>query len=115
MAINWNTLPIDISNHFLSLIIDIFFRDIEARGTHHIPKEGPVFFVGAPHANQFLDPLVLNRHSGRRIYYLIAKKSYDKRFIGDIAKLTGSSKFYLILCFIKFKLLLLLFYYSSCC
>ncbi|KAI9293959.1 hypothetical protein K502DRAFT_317659 [Neoconidiobolus thromboides FSU 785] len=90
MPINWNTLPIDLTNGFLSLIIDIFFRDIEARGSHYIPKEGPVFFVAAPHANQFLDPLVLNRHSGRRIYYLIAKKSYDRPLIGDLAKLTGS-------------------------
>lgn len=92
MPIDWEHLGVDLTNGILSGVIDIFFRDIEARGSHHIPETGPVFFVGAPHANQFLDPIVLNRHSGRRISYLIAKKSYDRPFIGHLSKFAGSSK-----------------------
>jgi 1-acyl-sn-glycerol-3-phosphate acyltransferase len=33
-------------------MLDIFFREIRPRGAHRIPKEGPVIFVAAPHANQ---------------------------------------------------------------
>ncbi|KAI0243825.1 Glycerol-3-phosphate/dihydroxyacetone phosphate acyltransferase [Massospora cicadina] len=83
-------LLVDLTNGLLSLVVDIFFRDIEARGSHHIPSAGPVFFVGAPHANQFLDPIVLNRHARRRIAYLIAKKSYDRPLIGHLSKLAGA-------------------------
>lgn len=90
MPIEWEHLKVDITNIILSQIIDIFFRDVEARGSHQIPETGALFFVGAPHANQFLDPVVLNRHSGRRISYLCAKKSYDRPFIGFLSKCAGS-------------------------
>jgi glycerol-3-phosphate O-acyltransferase / dihydroxyacetone phosphate acyltransferase len=35
-----------------SLIIELFFREIHPRGSWKVPKEGPVLFVCAPHANQ---------------------------------------------------------------
>ncbi|KAJ9065485.1 Glycerol-3-phosphate/dihydroxyacetone phosphate acyltransferase [Entomophthora muscae] len=90
MTIEWDYFMVDLTNGIMSGFVDFFFRDIEARGSHHIPKSGPVFFVGAPHANQFLDPIVLNRHASRRISYLIAKKSYDRPFIGRLSKFSGS-------------------------
>lgn len=37
---------------FWKLVVNIFFREIRLRGAFNIPPEGPVIFVGAPHANQ---------------------------------------------------------------
>lgn len=37
---------------FWKLVVNIFFREIRLRGAFNIPIEGPVIFVGAPHANQ---------------------------------------------------------------
>jgi 1-acyl-sn-glycerol-3-phosphate acyltransferase len=45
-------LSYDIANWIFNLMIDIFFREVKTRGAHKIPKEGPVIFVAAPHANQ---------------------------------------------------------------
>ena len=33
-------------------IINIFFREIRPRGAFHIPRDGPVILVAAPHHNQ---------------------------------------------------------------
>lgn len=34
------------------IITQIFFREVRPRGAFHIPPDGPVIFVGAPHSNQ---------------------------------------------------------------
>lgn len=77
-----------------SMVIHTYFRDIESRGVQFIPKTGPIVFVIAPHANQFVDPLVVmskvKEHAHRRIALLIAAKSYRLKFIGAAAQLTGA-------------------------
>ncbi|CAI5756766.1 unnamed protein product [Candida verbasci] len=87
-------LSYDLVLWFFNLIIHTFFRDIKTRGTFNIPRKGPVIFVIAPHHNQFIDGLVVmtkvKEHSNRRIAFLIAKKSYNRRIIGDAAKLCSS-------------------------
>ncbi|KAI5951291.1 hypothetical protein KGF54_004365 [Candida jiufengensis] len=79
---------------FFNIIIHTFFRDVQTRGSFYIPKTGPVIFVIAPHHNQFVDGLVVmtkvKEASNRRIAFLIAKKSYNRRIIGDAAKLCSS-------------------------
>ncbi|KAF9429526.1 hypothetical protein BGZ76_001216 [Entomortierella beljakovae] len=42
----------DFVSFFFTILLDIFFREIRPRGAHKIPKQGPVIFVAAPHANQ---------------------------------------------------------------
>jgi len=69
-----------------SLIVHVFFRDIDSRNTHSIPAEGPVIFVCAPHANQFLDPAVMQQFVPRPVSFLIAAKSYHQRLIGTFAR-----------------------------
>ncbi|KAG9321512.1 hypothetical protein KVV02_001945 [Mortierella alpina] len=76
----------DFVSFFFTLLLDIFFREIRPRGAHKIPRQGPVIFVAAPHANQFVDPLVLMRECGRRVSFLAAKKSMDRRWIGAMAR-----------------------------
>ncbi|CAH2353268.1 glycerol-3-phosphate O-acyltransferase 2 [[Candida] railenensis] len=92
---NWlHILAYDFVLWFFSLIIHTYFRDIESRGVQYIPKTGPIVFVIAPHANQFVDPLVVmtkvKDHADRRISFLIAAKSFRQRFIGFAAQLTGA-------------------------
>lgn len=36
----------------LSVLIDLFFREVHPRGAWKVPKKGPVILVAAPHANQ---------------------------------------------------------------
>ncbi len=73
----------------MQFIFSCFFREIRTRGAFRIPRDGPVIFVAAPHANQFVDPLILQmqikRKVGRRVSFLIAEKSYKKRVIGDLS------------------------------
>ncbi|CAJ0839818.1 27_t:CDS:10 [Entrophospora sp. SA101] len=76
----------DVAVSLFNMILDIFFREIRPRNSHKIPKEGPIIFVAAPHANQFVDPLILMRHCQRRVSFLIAEKSMRRRFIGTMAR-----------------------------
>ncbi|CAI2176573.1 19597_t:CDS:2 [Funneliformis geosporum] len=76
----------DIVVFFFNVVLDNFFREIKSRGSHKIPMEGPVIFVAAPHANQFVDPLNLMRNTKRRVSFLIAEKSMKRKYIGAMAR-----------------------------
>ncbi|KAF0383963.1 bifunctional glycerol-3-phosphate/glycerone-phosphate O-acyltransferase SCT1 [Gigaspora margarita] len=76
----------DIVVVFFGFVLDTFFREIKSRGSHKIPEEGPLIFVAAPHANQFVDPLILMRNSKRPISFLIAEKSMKRKYVGTIAR-----------------------------
>ncbi|CAG7971909.1 unnamed protein product [Penicillium salamii] len=77
-----------------SVLIDLFFREVHPRGSWKIPRRGPIILVAAPHANQFVDSLVLMRvirsEAHRRISWLIAEKSFRRRFIGFLARGIGT-------------------------
>ena len=45
-------LSYDAAMVFWRVITQIFFREVRPRGAFHIPREGPVIFVAAPHNNQ---------------------------------------------------------------
>ena len=72
------------------IVFDCFFREIRSRGGFKVPKTESVIFVAAPHANQFVDPIILmsqvKKASGRRISCLIAEKSHKRRFIGLVSR-----------------------------
>lgn len=80
----------DILLWCFSVIFDCFFREIRPRGAFKLPRQGPVIFVAAPHANQFVDPMILmqqvKKESGRRISFMIAVKSYRQRVIGFLSR-----------------------------
>lgn len=71
----------------LTCIIRVFFREISERGSWQIPESGACIFVVAPHANQFVDPLILLNCCKRRVNFMVARKTYDKKFIGLVAKM----------------------------
>ncbi|KAL5377697.1 hypothetical protein DPSP01_009622 [Paraphaeosphaeria sporulosa] len=77
-----------------SVLVELFFREVHPRGSWKVPKEGPVLFVCAPHANQFVDPLILMRvvkkETERRIHVLTAEKSMKRKFVGTMAAASGA-------------------------
>lgn len=42
----------DILLWTLSVLVDLFFREVHPRGSWKVPRRGPLIFVAAPHANQ---------------------------------------------------------------
>jgi glycerol-3-phosphate O-acyltransferase/dihydroxyacetone phosphate acyltransferase len=36
----------------MSVLVDLFFREVYPRGAWKVPRRGPVILVAAPHANQ---------------------------------------------------------------
>lgn len=89
-----NGIVYDIFLWIFNVVVELFFREIHPRSSWRIPKKGPVIFVAAPHANQFVDPLLLMRvvrhDAKRRIAFLVAEKSMRRKFIGFAAGLVGS-------------------------
>lgn len=98
----------------IGIIIDLFFREVHPRGSWKVPREGPVLFVAAPHANQvrvtchlrprrtetneltlaqFVDAIILQRtlrrEANRRASLLIAQKSVHG-FVGWSSRQVGS-------------------------
>jgi len=47
-----NTFVYDAFLWTFSILVELFFREVHPRGSWKVPKEGPVIFVCAPHANQ---------------------------------------------------------------
>ena len=95
MARSWyHDLIYDLCLWTWTIVVDLFFREIHPRASYRIPPTTPVIFVAAPHANQFVDPLILGgtvRHDAkRRISFLIAEKSMRRWFVGFAAGLVGS-------------------------
>ncbi|TFK42612.1 glycerol-3-phosphate O-acyltransferase [Crucibulum laeve] len=88
------TVKYDAVMLFWRTITQIFFREVRPRGAFNIPRDGPVIFVGAPHNNQFLDPLLLSlevyRETGRHVQFLAAAKSMERKAVGFFARLMDS-------------------------
>lgn len=84
----------DVMLQVFSACLDIFFREVYPRSTWRIPKREAVIVVAAPHANQFVDSILLMRilkqHAGRRISFLIAEKSMKAPYIGALAARMGA-------------------------
>ncbi|KJZ78448.1 hypothetical protein HIM_01839 [Hirsutella minnesotensis 3608] len=88
--VNWKY---DLFLYSMGTLIDLFFREVVPRGSWRVPQSGPVLFVAAPHANQFVDALILQRtlrhEANRRVSLLIAQKSVHG-FIGWGSRQVGS-------------------------
>ncbi|RKF53115.1 putative acyltransferase [Golovinomyces cichoracearum] len=84
----------DIFLWTFSILIDLFFREVHPRGSWKVPRKGPIILVAAPHANQFVDPLILMRtlrtECHRRAAFLIAAKSMNRWLIGWFARKVGA-------------------------
>ncbi|KAL1508277.1 hypothetical protein AB1Y20_004392 [Prymnesium parvum] len=87
-----NVRPKRLLTACVYMVLDIFFREISARNHFKVPPEGaPCIFVCAPHANQFLDPFVVQYAVGRAdLCFLAAAKTMRRRFIGAMARIVES-------------------------
>lgn len=36
----------------MSILVELFFREVHPRGGWKVPRNGPILFVAGPHANQ---------------------------------------------------------------
>lgn len=94
MTVNYTDFAYDMMILVWRVATNIFFREIRPRGSYNIPREGPVLVVGAPHQNQFLDPLLLMseiyRETHRRVQFLTAAKSMKHPLIGPFTRLMQS-------------------------
>lgn len=86
--------PYDLCLWIFARCLNIFFREIYPRGAWRIPDKGPVLIVAAPHANQFVDSVILmhllKTQSKRRVSFLIAEKSMKEPYIGQLASCLGA-------------------------
>ncbi|ORZ04886.1 hypothetical protein BCR42DRAFT_463471 [Absidia repens] len=73
-----------------NVLVNLFFREIRARGSHRIPTDGPIIYVVAPHANQFVDPIMVMRECKRQVSFLIAEKSMHEKGIGFFARMVNA-------------------------
>ncbi|KIY50875.1 glycerol-3-phosphate O-acyltransferase [Fistulina hepatica ATCC 64428] len=89
-----STVTYEVAIFFWRIVISLFFREIRPRGGWNIPRDGPVIFVGAPHHNQFLDPLLLalevHKETHRRVRFLTAAKSMKRKAVGFFARCMDS-------------------------
>lgn len=74
---------------FFHSILSIFFKSVEVVGLGNIPNYGPVIFT-SNHANQFVDGVSIMATISRKISYLVAEKSWNRRIIGDLAWAMGA-------------------------
>ncbi len=53
----------DVFLWIFSILVDLFFREVHPRGSWKVPRQGPVIFVAAPHANQVGNPTMIEKPS----------------------------------------------------
>ncbi|KAE9370553.1 hypothetical protein N431DRAFT_426908 [Stipitochalara longipes BDJ] len=83
----------DLIVRVFAFLVRIFFREIKVQGASCVPNEGSVILVAAPHANQFVDSVILMDillSLNRRVSWLMAEKSFKRPFIGSMATAIGA-------------------------
>jgi len=89
----WSISNLDRSRflrNFFFTLVEIFFKNFDVAGKARIPLEGGVIFACAPHANQFVDGLVVMRAvSPRDIGFLVAAKTMRRKYVGAMARALG--------------------------
>ena len=80
-----------IVRSMLFTVLEVFFKNFDVAGEARVPATGPVIFVCAPHANQFLDGLVVLKAVGRTdLGFLTAAKTMRRKYVGKIATAMGA-------------------------
>lgn len=74
---------------FLRLVTRVFFRTIEVVGRDHVPRGGPVIFVGN-HPNSLVDPVVISTTCGRRVRFAARDGLFSSPLLRPILWALGS-------------------------
>lgn len=88
----WSLRNLDKSRFlrsFFFTLVEIFFKNFDVAGKARIPLEGGVIFACAPHANQFVDALVVMRAVNRKLGFLVAAKTMRRKYVGAMARALG--------------------------
>ncbi|KAH9257039.1 hypothetical protein BASA81_004860 [Batrachochytrium salamandrivorans] len=72
-----------------SLLMHLFFGDVDIVGIENIPRTGPCLLVGN-HKNQFVDALMVVYVTNRPVSFLVAEKSMKLGLVGLGARLTSA-------------------------
>ncbi|CAG8610365.1 10141_t:CDS:2 [Acaulospora morrowiae] len=76
----------DIVSSFFGLLLNVFYREIRVQGLDNVPKEGPVIFVAAPHANMFVDGAIFTKYCPREVSLVMAKKATTFKYAGPLIR-----------------------------
>ena len=80
----------DVVHTLMNTAVHLFFRDVQTRNSAYVPASGPIIFVCAPHANQFVDPMMIMTQVPRHIGFLAAKVSVDRPLVGFLIRAVES-------------------------
>ena len=74
---------------FLRLVTRVFFRTVEVVGRDHVPRVGPVIFVGN-HPNSLVDPVVISTTCRRRVRFAARDGLFSSPLLRPILWALGS-------------------------
>ena len=86
----WNVNAKWVARGILFTAAEIFFKDFDVAGLSYVPAEGPVIFACAPHANQFVDGVVVQKALSqvrKDMGFLTAAKTMRRKYVGALARL----------------------------
>ncbi len=88
----WAVYNVDLQfvvRGLLFTLVDAFFKDFDVAGSVRVPDDGPIILACAPHANQFVDPIVVQKACSKRndIGFLAAAKTVRRKYVGKICKI----------------------------
>ena len=78
----WTPRPLYRWGHRLTNIFCKTFGRLDARGVHHIPKEGGVLLV-SNHVS-FLDPVIIGSAANREIHFMARSNAFDIPALGKL-------------------------------
>ncbi|CAG8546241.1 7369_t:CDS:2 [Acaulospora morrowiae] len=76
----------DIVSSIFGLLLNVFYREIRVQGLDNVPKEGPVIFVAAPHANMFIDGAIFTKYCPREVSFVMAKRATTYKYAGSLIR-----------------------------
>jgi len=82
--------PNEVVRAMMRAAVSLYFRECAFLGQENVPDEGALVVIGAPHGNQFLDPMVLSQGMGREVSFLTAAKTLRRKDVGKLFAATNT-------------------------
>lgn len=81
-----NTVVSQIVNVLYDVCSRVFFKEIIIPGKHKIPQDEATILICAPHANQFVDCVILASQLPRKVHFVAAASTVRSPIIGRFCK-----------------------------
>ncbi|KAI9019072.1 hypothetical protein DFJ74DRAFT_675968 [Hyaloraphidium curvatum] len=72
---------------FARTVVASNFSQVSIRGQYRVPQDGPLVVCVAPHANQFVDPLMVFATMPRPVSFVAARVTCDRLWLGRLCLL----------------------------